>query len=67
MHTTPGTRQAPLAMDVMRPAGIFRTPPRSSAHDPLRWLWSADRPALGRVLVALAGAAALLVLLAAAG
>jgi hypothetical protein len=54
-------------MDVMRPAGIFRTPPRSSAHDPLRWLWSADRPALGRVLVALAGAAALLVLLAAAG
>jgi hypothetical protein len=53
-------------MDVMRPAGIFRTPPRSSAQDPLRWLWSADRPALGRVLVALAGAAALLVLLAAA-
>ena len=66
MHTTPGTRHAPLAMDVMRPAGIFRTPPRSSAQDPLRWLWSADRPALGRVLVALAGAAALLVLLAAA-
>jgi hypothetical protein len=62
MHTIPGTRHAPLAMDLMRPAAIFRTPPRTSAQDPLRWLWSAGGPALGPALVALAGAAALLVL-----
>ena len=67
MHTSPGTRQAPLAMDVMRPAGIFRTPPRSSAQDPLRWLWSVAGPVLGPALVALAAATALLVLLGAVG
>jgi hypothetical protein len=70
MHAIPGTRQASVAvdaMDLMRPAVIFRTPPRLSAQDPLRRLWSVGGPVLGPALVALAGVTALLVLLGAAG
>jgi hypothetical protein len=67
MHTIPGTRQASVAMDLMRPAVIFRVPPRSSAHDPLRWLWSVAGPVLGPALVALGATTALLVLLGIAG
>jgi hypothetical protein len=67
MHTIPGTRQASVAMDLMRPAAIFRAPPRSSAQDPLRRLWSVGGPVLGPALVALAGVTAVLVLLGVAG
>jgi hypothetical protein len=70
MYAVSGTRQAPVAvdaMDLMRPAVIFRVPPRSSVQDPLRRLWSVGGPVLGPALVALGGVAALLVLLGAAG
>ncbi len=67
MHTIPGTRQASVAMDLMRPAVIFRAPRRSSAQDPLRRPWSVAGPVLGPALVALGAVTALLVLLGAAG
>lgn len=65
-HMTPGARPIAVAMDLVRPAGIFRTPPASSAVDPLRWLWSAGPPALGPALVALAAALLVLFLVGAA-
>jgi hypothetical protein len=67
MHTTPGTRQASVAMDLMRPAAIFRAPPRSSVQDPLRRLWAVGGPVLGPALVALGGVTALLILLGVVG
>jgi hypothetical protein len=67
MHTIPGTRQASVAMDLMRPAAILRAPPQSFFRDPLRWLWSVAGPVLGPALVALGATAALLVLLGVAG
>lgn len=56
-------------MDLMRLAAIFR-PPAASTRNPRRWLrapvWAALDPVTGRVLLVLAGVAALGVLLGAA-
>jgi len=58
MRTTPGTRHATLAMDVMRPRQAFGPLPTSATHDARRWM----RP----VLLTLVGGATLAVLLGAA-
>lgn len=55
MRTTPGTRRATVAMDVMPPWRAFGPLPSAATHDARRWL----RP----VLLALAGIGALAALL----
>jgi hypothetical protein len=58
MRATHRRPHVPAMMDLMRPSQLFGAPRTSSVHDPRRWM--------RRVVLTLAGAAALLPLLGAA-